>query len=411
MYKSFFNFNNLYSAEELGRTSLIPFRAYVQTMLHWYANNNAPAAQYARAYFTILERITRRYKTPEFGITKVVANDKTYSVEQKAVLSKAFCRLQHFAKTGFKEKQEKLLIVAPMAGHHATLLRRTVQDLLPFFDVYITDWTDAKLVPLEQGYFDMDDYIDYVIEFIKFLGPNTNVMAVCQPTVPVLAAAAIMSENKDPAVPSSLILIGGPIDASQNPTVVNTFATGKPIEWFERNVITHVPANYPGYMRKVFPGFMQLAGFMSINLERHVNAHIELFHQLASGDQEAADRQMKFYDEYFATMDLTAEFYLQTIKEVFQDYAMAKGTLVSRGRKIDLKSITKSSLLGIEGEKDDIAGVGQTKAALNLCAGIPTNKKKYILQADVGHYGAFSGSKFRKFIVPAICDFVYTASK
>lgn len=371
------------------------------------ANPNSHMATLLKANTIIAERLTRKYKKPIFGIKKVTINGKDEKVSQKVVKSDPFCHLIHFTKPNYDKYQPKLLIVAPMSGHHATLLRGTVQDTLPHFDVYITDWIDANQVPICDGSFDLDSYIDYIINYTRLLGPNLHVYAVCQPTVPVLAATAIMSEMGDTHVPKSLILTGGPIDARKNPTAPNDFAIQRNLEWFDSMMISSVPSNYPGFRRRVYPGFLQLAGFVSMNLQRHVTSHFDLYKNLLVEDSEKAIRQKEFYDEYFSVMDLPAEFYLQTIKEVFHDFSLATGKFVSRGRKVDLGAITKCALLGIEGEKDDIAAVGQTKAALKLCKNIPDNMKQYYLQKGVGHYGAFSGSKFRNIIVPEIKEFVY----
>jgi poly(3-hydroxybutyrate) depolymerase len=392
-----------------------PIRHAIKASLEWMENDLNPfyETHFSNSYkaaLEIAERITRTYHKPEFGIRSVEIDGQKIKVSQSTVLHKPFCDLIHFEKKDYK-KQPKLLIVAPLAGHHATLLKGTVQDCLPFFDVYITDWIDASQVPLSQGNFDMDDNIDYVIEFIEFLGARTHVMAVCQPTVPVLAAVAIMSAENNLKTPRSMILMGGPIDARKNPTSVNAFATGKSIDWFKTSVITRVPFNYPGFMRPVYPGFLQLAGFIGMNLERHIDSHIELYKNLVNDAEHKAQTQIKFYDEYLSVMDLPAEFYLQTIKEVFQEFSLATGKLVSRDRKVDLSAITKTALLGIEGERDDIAAVGQTKAALKLCDGIAESKKHYYLQEGVGHYGVFSGSKFREFIVKEIKKFVYKYDK
>lgn len=406
------NFNYLYYLVELSRIQISPFRIGIISSLEWFENRYNPIydtnfGRFSRASLELIERITRTYKKPEFGITKVTVESKEYDIQQNIVLNKHFCKLLHFEKTNLKTRQPKLLIVAPMAGHHATLLKGTVEDTLPHFDVYITDWIDANQVPLNLGKFDMDDFIDYIIEFMEFLGQDLSIMAVCQPTVPVLAATAILSSQKSKLIPKSLILMGGPVDARKNPTAVNKFATSNNIEWFEDMVITSVPPNYPGYMRQVYPGFLQLLGFMSLNIQLHIDSHFEIFKNLLIEDDEQADIKKKFYNEYLSVMDLPAEFYLQTIKEVFQDFSLAKGTLVSRGRHIDLKSISNTAILGIEGGKDDIAAVGQTKAALELCSKVSDSKKRYHLQKDVGHYGVFSGSRFRNFIVPVIKDFVY----
>lgn len=367
---------------------------------------NSHLANILKANTIIAERVTRKYKKPTFGIKKIEIDGKEEKVSKMVVRRDPFCHLIHFKKTNYDKYQPKLLIVAPMSGHHATLLRGTVQDTLPHFDVYITDWVDANQVPICDGSFDLDSYIDYVINYTRLLGPNLHVYAVCQPTVPVLAATAIMSEMGDTHVPKSLILTGGPIDARKNPTAPNDFAIQRNLEWFDNMMITSVPSNYPGFRRRVYPGFLQLAGFVSMNLQRHVTSHFDLYKSLLIEDNEKAIRQKEFYDEYFSVMDLPAEFYLQTIKEVFHDFSLATGKFVSRGRKVDLNAITKCALLGIEGEKDDIAAIGQTKAALALCKNIPNDMKQYYLQKGVGHYGAFSGSKFRNIIVPEIKEFV-----
>jgi poly(3-hydroxybutyrate) depolymerase len=404
--------NNLYAIIEATRNNMSPTRFGLMAAQQWLGNANNPFshthyASVMRASIEIAERITRIYKKPQFGIKECIIDGKEQKVIKRTIRKDTFCHLQHFTKPHFEQKQPKLLIIAPMSGHHATLLRGTVQDTLPFFDVYITDWVDANQIPITDGSFDLDDFIDYVINYIKLLGPNVHVLAVCQPTVPVLAATAIMSAENDPNIAKSMILIGGPIDARKNPTTPNDFAIDRNLEWFDKTLITNVPSNYPGYRRRVYPGFLQLSGFMTMNLENHVTSHVNLFKNLLIEDDAEAVKQKKFYDEYLSVMDLPAEFYLQTIKEVFHDFSLAKGKFVSRGRKVDLTAINQCALLGIEGEKDNIAAVGQTKAALNLCKNIPDSKKGYHLQKGVGHYGSFSGSKFRESIVPAIKDFVY----
>lgn len=405
-------FNPMYNIVEMTRLQFSPFRIYLNSM-HQYLESaynpiqNTTFGNAAGAVIEIIERLTRDYQKPEFGIKETIINNKKYEIIQETTLSKTFCHLLHFKKADdFKDKQPKLLIVAPLAGHHATLLRSTVQGLLPFCDVYITDWIDASQIPVSDGSFDMDDYINYVIEFLQFLGPKTHILAVCQPTVPVLAAVSLMSEAKDKATPSSMILMGGPIDARKSPTAVNHFAIDKSIEWFKDSVITSVPFNHPGFTRKVYPGFLQLAGFISMNWRKHVDSHLELFKHLLIDDDDKAENQKKFYDEYLSVMDLPAEFYLQTIKEVFHKFSLAKNQLISRGRKVDTTKITKTAILGIEGEHDDISGIGQTKAALELCSGVPESNKQYHLQKGVGHYGVFSGSKFHKEVVPVITKFV-----
>lgn len=411
VYKNEF-FNPLYTIMEMGRFNISPFRIYLNAMQQYLESPYDPfyntlIAKAMRAGVEMTERLTREYEKPEFGIKEATVNNKTYSVMQETVISKNFCNLLHFRKdASFKEKQPKLLIVAPMAGHHATLLRGTVQAMLPACDVYITDWIDASQVPVSDGSFDMDDYIDYVIEFLQTLGGSAHVLAVCQPTVPVLAAVALMSAAKDKAVPRSMVMMGGPVDARKSPTAVNNFANDKSIEWFKDFVITSVPINHPGFTRRVYPGFLQIAGFISMNWRRHLDSHIELFKHLFEEEDSEAEEAKEFYDEYLSVMDLTEEFYLQTIKEVFHKFSLAKNTLVSRGRHVDSTKITKTAILGIEGEHDDISGLGQTKAVLDLCSNVPETHKQYHLQKGVGHYGVFSGTKFRNHIAPVIINFV-----
>lgn len=353
----------------------------------------------------VLERVTHRYGKPRFGITHTKIGNKTVEVTQKTIDIKPFCQLIHFEKD-YDKSQPRLLLVAPMSGHHATLLRGTVEALLPFADVYITDWMDARNVPLSKGEFSLDDYVHYVVAFLQKLGPGTHVMAVCQPSVPVMAAAAVMNEDKDKCAPLSMTLIGGPIDARINPTKVNDSAMHKPLSWFESHVVTRVPFNYPGFMRRVYPGFLQLTGFMSLNLDRHVGAHIDLFKHLIEGDGDSAKAHKKFYDEYLSVCDLPAEFYLDCIDMVFQRFLLPEGKLEYDGRKIKPQAITKTALLTLEGELDDISGVGQTEAAQKLCPNLPPSMKKHHLQKGVGHYGIFNGRKFRHHVVPIIVDFI-----
>jgi poly(3-hydroxybutyrate) depolymerase len=292
-----------------------------------------------------------------------------------------------------------------MSGHHATLLRGTVETLLPEHEVYITDWTDARLVPLSAGNFDLADYIDYVIEFLRILGPETHVMAVCQPSPPVLAASALMAADGDPATPSSLTLMGGPVDTRVNPTTVNHVGASQSLDWFERKVIDLVPPHYPGAMRRVYPGFLQLTSFISMNLDRHINAHMRQFEHLVKGDDDSADGHRAFYDEYLAVMDLTAEFYLQTIQVVFKEHQLPRGVWVSRGRKVDPSAI-ETALMTVEGELDDISGIGQTKAAHALTPNIPGARHVHWEQPRVGHYGIFNGRKWREQIMPRVRDFI-----
>ncbi len=342
---------------------------------------------------------------PEFGFTQVAVGRKLVDVNEEVVLSKPFGQLKHFKKDGI-DGQPKLLIVAPMSGHFATLLRGTVERMLPKHDVFITDWHDAKMVPVEEGKFDLDDYIDYLIEFVEFIGPHAHMLAVCQPAVPAFAAVALMNADKNPAAPASLTMMGGPIDPRKAPTAVNTLATERPHAWFQRNVIATVPMIYPGTGRKVYPGFLQLAGFMTMNLGSHLISHWEMFKHLVVGDEESADSTRDFYDEYRSVADMSAEFYLQTIDVVFQRHLLPKGEMMHRGRKVDPAAITKTALMAIEGERDDISGLGQTKAALDLATKLKPAKKIYHMAKDVGHYGIFNGRKWRERIAPAVEKFI-----
>jgi len=344
---------------------------------------------------------------PDFGLTSTVVSGKQVAVHEEIVLRKPFGQLKRFVREGV-EGGPKLLIVAPMSGHYATLLRGTVERMLPTCDVYISDWRDAKLVPLADGRFDLDDYIDYIVAFLEAIGPGAHMLAVCQPSVPCYAAAALMSADKHPCRPKSLTMMGGPIDTREAPTAVNTLATERPFAWFEQNVIATVPALYAGAGRRVYPGFLQLAGFMTMNLGNHMISHWEMFKHLVQGDDEGAEATMSFYDEYRAVCDMTAEFYLQTIDTVFQSHALPKGEMTHRGRKVDPAAITDVALLAIEGERDDISGLGQTKAALTLAPNLPEDKKRYLMAESVGHYGIFNGSKWRNRIAPVLEDWIAT---
>ena len=341
---------------------------------------------------------------PEFGLDFTTVDGKQVEVHEEVALRKPFGQLKHFVRQGV-EGGPKLLIVAPMSGHYATLLRGTVERMLPTCDVYITDWRDAKLAPLSDGRFDLDDYIDYIVEFVNFIGggkERPHVLAVCQPSVPVYAAVALMSADKHPCRPLTLTLMGGPIDTREAPTAVNTLATERPHSWFEQNVIATIPMSYPGAGRKVYPGFLQLAGFMTMNLGNHMVSHWEIFKHLVAGDGDSADSTMRFYEEYRSVCDMTAEFYLQTIETVFQKHSLPKGEMTHRGRPVDPSAITDVALLAIEGEKDDISGLGQTKAALTLATKLPKAMKHYYMAEDVGHYGIFNGSKWRNRIAPIV---------
>ncbi len=409
----------LYHFYEMNHAALAPMRAAANAGRFFWKNPlnplvETPFAKVTAAGLDMFERVTRRYGKPEFGITDVWVNGKTHAVEERVVWSKPFCNLLHFTKEanrGRPPQQPPLLIVAPMSGHYATLLRGTVATMLETHDVYITDWVDARDVPLTKGTFDLDDYIDYVIEMFQFLGPDSHVMAVCQPSVPVLAAVSIMSANKDECVPATMILMGGPIDTRRNPTAVNQLCESRDLSWFKRNVIKKVPFPNTGMMRDVYPGFMQLTGFMTMNLDRHLDAHKELFWHMVEGDGDSAEKHEEFYDEYLSVMDLTAEFYLQTVEKVFIEHALPNGTFTHRDQLIDPGVIKKTALFTVEGEKDDISGVGQTEAAQDLCSSIPAKKKMHYLQPGVGHYGVFNGRRFRAEIAPRIADFTSSHGK
>jgi poly(3-hydroxybutyrate) depolymerase len=346
---------------------------------------------------------------PEFGIDSVRIGGKDVPVKEEILLRKPFGQLKHFYREGHDEGPH-LLIVAPMSGHYATLLRGTVERLLPSADVYITDWRDAKLVPTDEGSFDLDDYIDYLIEFMELIGTKTgqrpHLLAVCQPAVPAFAATALMNEDKNRWRPKSLTMMGGPIDTREAPTAVNTLATQRPFSWFEQNVVATVPMIYPGAGRKVYPGFLQLAGFMTMNLGSHLVSHWEMFKHLVVGDEESAASTQKFYDEYRSVCDMTAEFYLQTVDVVFQQHQLPKGEMEHRGRLVRPNAIRDTALLAIEGERDDISGIGQTKAALDIATKLPKAKKEYFLAPDVGHYGIFNGRKWRERIAPVVEKFI-----
>jgi poly(3-hydroxybutyrate) depolymerase len=346
---------------------------------------------------------------PDFGIHTVKIGRKEVRVDEQIVLRKPFGDLKRFAREGHDEGPH-LLIVAPMSGHYATLLRGTVQRLLPSFDVYVTDWADAKLVPVSQGSFDLDDYVDYLIDFLEHIGKATgqrpHMLAVCQPAVPAFAATALMNADKNVWRPKSLTMMGGPIDTREAPTAVNTLATQRPFGWFEQNVIATVPMIYPGAGRKVYPGFLQLAGFMTMNLGSHLISHWEMFKHLVVGDEEGAAATQKFYDEYRSVCDMTAEFYLQTVDVVFQRHLLPEGEMEHRGRIVDPAAIRDTALLAIEGERDDISGIGQTKAALEIATKLPKSRKQYFLAKDVGHYGIFNGRKWRERIAPVVEKFI-----
>jgi poly(3-hydroxybutyrate) depolymerase len=401
----------LYHFFEMQHAAMAPFRLAARAGAEFWLNADNPMGEtafgrQAKASLHMFERLTRRYKKPEFNIDHCLIADDMIDIEERVVWEKPFCRLVHFAKRDFSAKQQKLLIVAPMSGHFATLLRNTVEGFLPGHDVYVTDWADARHVPKSAGAFDLDDYTDYVISMLHHLGERASVMAVCQPSVPVLVAVSLMNEDKDPLTPASMILMGGPVDTRFNPTSVNKLAQEKGESFFRRNVISTVPIQHAGAGRQVYPGFLQLAGFMSMNANRHVTAHRDLYWNLVEGDTVSADKVEEFYDEYMSVMDLTAEFYLQTVERVFINQRLALGTYEYRGRLIKPEAITETALLTIEGERDDITGGGQTKAAHALCKSLNDDQRADYTQMGVGHYGVFSGRRFMAEVVPVVNSFV-----
>jgi poly(3-hydroxybutyrate) depolymerase len=404
----------MYWLYEMSQGALNPSRAAADATKLFFRNplnpwSHTSVGKSIAAAAELFERTTRRYGRPEWRIAATQVGGESVEVKIDTVWHRPFCNLLHFNRQ-FKRKpkrpQPKLLIVAPMSGHYATLLRGTVEAFLPNHDVYITEWIDAKMVPVAEGSFGLDDYVDYIIEILHLLGGDTNIVAVCQPSVPVLMAVARLEAENDPDVPSTMTLMGGPIDTRVNPTAVNRLAEARGTDWFRRNVITKVPFPHPGFMRDVYPGFLQLNGFVSMNLDRHIEAHQKLFTHLVKGDGDGAQKHREFYDEYLAVMDLAAEFYLQTVDSVFVRHSLPKGEMEHRGQRIELAAIRRVALFTVEGEHDDISGVGQTEAAQHLCVNIPAARKAHWLQPGVGHYGVFNGSRFRAEILPRISDFI-----
>lgn len=403
----------LYHWYELGRVAVRPARAAANSyrfLLKHPLNpiTHTSMGRHAAAALEVFERTTRRYDKPSFGISETRVDGETLGVTEEVVWQRPFCKLVHFRRHVTTERagrDPKLLIVAPMSGHFATLLRGTVETFLPDHEVYITDWQDARSVPMSAGSFDLDDYIDTMRDMFRYFGGDVHVFAVCQPSVPVLAATALMEADSEASVPLSLTLAGGPIDTRVSPTAVNKLAVERGTDWFRRNVITNVPWPSFGQGRRVYPGFMQLSGFMTMNLDRHLNAHKDLFFHLVRGDGDSAEKHREFYDEYLAVMDLTAEFFLQTVDQVFVNHQLPRGVMTHRGRPIDLGAIRRVALLTVEGEMDDITGIGQCQAAIDLCKSIPAERKRHFECPKVGHYGIFNGSRFRREIAPRIAEF------
>jgi poly(3-hydroxybutyrate) depolymerase len=386
----------LYAAHDMQRAWL----AGVSIWADAGAQMLKPLAPVPAAALHVLSHASASRGKPEFGL----------SCEEEIILDKPFCQLRKLQRQG-SDADPKLLIVAPMSGHFATLLRGTVERMLPKHQVYVTDWRDARDVPLSDGNFDLDDYVDYLREFLEAIGPRTHMLAVCQPSVPCLAVTALMAEDKHSCRPASLTMMGGPIDTRCSPTAVNKLAMERPYCWFEQNVIETIPARYAGAGRKVYPGFLQLTGFLTMNLGNHLISHWEMFKHLATGDAERATSIGDFYAEYRSVCDMTAEFYLQTIDRVFQRHLLPKGEMMHRDRRINLLAITDVAILAVEGERDDISGIGQTKAALDLTTNLPKAKKHYHLADGAGHYGIFNGSKWRDHIAPVVEDWIEQHSR
>jgi poly(3-hydroxybutyrate) depolymerase len=406
----------LYHLHELQRKFLNPLSVWAQATSELFSSPYSPLAYtpFSRrmaAGYDLLHRIGKHYEKPTWGLPTTTIEGREVPVTIETVVDKPFCRLLHFRR-GLKNGQAKrendptVLVVAPLSGHHATLLRDTVRALLPEHDVYITDWVDARLVPITHGPFHLDDYVDYVQEFVRHLGPDVHLISVCQPTVPVLAAVSLMASAGDPKLPKSMTMMGGPIDSRRSPTAVNALAQRKTYEWFENNVIFKVPSSYPGYLRSVYPGFLQHAGFVAMNPDRHLNSHWDYYLDLVKGDQEDVESHRRFYDEYNAVLDLPAEYYLDTIRIVFQEHRLPNGTWYVRGQRVAPEDIKTVALFTIEGELDDISGSGQTQAAHDLCRNIPKSRQKHLTAQGVGHYGIFSGRRWREMIYPQIRDFI-----
>lgn len=405
----------LYQLHEMQRAFLRPLAEFTDAGAQWFSDpanpfSQLPLSRQVAAGLQLVHRIGKDYHKPAWGLSSTTVAGKTVEVKEHCILAKPFCHLIHFERAlparSPAKHDPRVLLVAPLSGHHATLLRDTVRALLPAHDVYVTDWIDARMVPLSEGPFHLDDYVRYVQEFIRLLGADLHVISVCQPTVPVLAAISLMASAGEPAQPRSMVMMGGPIDPRQSPTQVNNLATTKPYSWFEQQLIHTVPGNYRGVGRRVYPGFLQHAGFIAMNPDRHLKSHYDFYLDLLRGDDEDAEAHKRFYDEYNAVLDMPAEFYLDTIRTVFQEFRLPNGTWEIDGQRVRPGDIRKTALLAVEGELDDISGVGQTRAAISLCSGIPAARKHYYLAEGAGHYGIFSGRRWREKICPKIAEFI-----
>ena len=407
----------LYQIYETQRALMSPFAEFASASAKLYNHPlspfaQGPLAQRISASFDLLHRLAKDYEKPPFGITAATVGGVEIAVQEQVAVHKPFCRLLRFKRftddsqaLDTMKEQPTVLLVAPLSGHHSTLLRDTVKSLLHDHKVYITDWTDARMVPLAEGAFHLDDYVEYVQEFIRHCGPRVHVISVCQPTVPVLAAVSLMASRGE-ATPLTMTMMGGPIDARKSPTSVNNLATNKSHSWFENNVIFRVPGNFPGAGRRVYPGFLQHTGFVAMNPDRHLTSHYDYFADLIKGDDDSADSHRQFYDEYNAVLDMPAEYYLDTIKTVFQDFALVNHTWQVKGELVKPQDITSTALLTIEGELDDISGAGQTRAAHDLCTGIPKSRQFHYDAVGAGHYGIFSGRRWRENVYPAVLGFI-----
>jgi poly(3-hydroxybutyrate) depolymerase len=407
----------LYQIYETQRAMLAPFAEFASASSKLYSHPLSPFAQLPMsqrlsATFDLMHRLAKEYEKPAFGITSVDVDGIEVAVQERIAVNKPFCRLLRFKRftddpraLEVMKSQPTVLVVAPLSGHHSTLLRDTVRSLLQHHKVFITDWTDARMVPTEAGPFHLDDYVHYVQEFIRHIGPDVHAISVCQPTVPVLAAVSLLASAGE-FTPRTLTMMGGPIDARRSPTAVNNLAMNKSHSWFESNVIFRVPPNFPGAGRRVYPGFLQHTGFVAMNPDRHLSSHYDYFYHLIQGDEDSAEAHRQFYDEYNAVLDMPAEYYLDTIKTVFQDFALVNGTWRVAGELVRPQDITTSALLTVEGELDDISGAGQTKAAHGLCTGIPSSRQFHYDVEGAGHYGIFSGRRWREKVYPEVRGFI-----
>ncbi|MGY4829572.1 polyhydroxyalkanoate depolymerase [Sphaerotilaceae bacterium SBD11-9] len=407
----------LYQLYETQRALLSPFSEFASASSKLYNHplspfTHTPMAHRVSAGLDLMHRLSKEYEKPEFGINSVKVQGTDVAVQEQVAVEKPFCRLLRFKRftdnlplLSVMKEQPTVLVVAPLSGHHSTLLRETVKMLLIDHKVFITDWTDARMVPTEAGPFHLDDYVHYVEEFIRHIGPEVNVISVCQPTVPVLAAISLMASRGE-FTPRTMTMMGGPIDARKSPTAVNNLAMNKSYEWFENNVIYRVPVNYPGNGRRVYPGFLQHGGFIAMNPDRHLKSHYDYFMDLMRGEDESAEFHRSFYDEYNAVLDMPAEYYLDTIKTIFQDFALVNGTWDVDGELVRPQDIKTTALLTIEGELDDISGAGQTRAAHDLCTGIPKARQFHYDVEGAGHYGIFSGRRWREKVYPELRDFI-----